>query len=209
MNGSGHSGTLVVFAAASLNAAFDKIGGQFEKANPGATVKFNYAGSSSLVTSIKQGAPADVFASANTQNMTAITDEHLASGTPKVFARDQAEIMVEAGTIAQTGTPAEVTARPRSSYVADLTGVNLLQGTARGTAIEPGLPRTARSGHRHQPVVIQQARHRAHRGGPAHETRQLSREAMHAARRGPGRRLPHNRHHNRGQPSPYSLSGPR
>ena len=91
------SGTLVVFAAASLNAAFDKIGAQFEKANPGVTVKFNYAGSSSLVTSIKQGAPADVFASANTQNMTAVTDENLASGTPKVFARNDAEIMVEAG----------------------------------------------------------------------------------------------------------------
>ena len=86
-----------MFAAASLNAAFDKIGGQFEKAHPGVTVKFNYAGSSSLVTSIKQGAPADVFASANPQNMTAITDEQLASGTPKVFARNQAEIMVEAG----------------------------------------------------------------------------------------------------------------
>jgi len=91
------SGTLVVFAAASLNAAFDKIGAQFEKANPGVTVKFNYAGSSSLVTSIKQGAPADVFASANTANMTAVTDEKLASGTPQVFARNQAEIMVEAG----------------------------------------------------------------------------------------------------------------
>jgi molybdate transport system substrate-binding protein len=91
------SGTLVVFAAASLNGAFDKIGAQFEKANPGVTVKFNYAGSSSLVTSIKQGAPVDVFASANTQNMTAVTDENLASGTPKVFARNQGEIMVEAG----------------------------------------------------------------------------------------------------------------
>jgi molybdate transport system substrate-binding protein len=60
------TGTLIVFAAASLNAAFDKISVQFEKANPGVTVKFNYAGSSSLVTSIKQGAPADVVAWANT-----------------------------------------------------------------------------------------------------------------------------------------------
>jgi len=91
------SGRLVVFAAASLNAAFDKIAAQFEKANPGVTVKFNYAGSSSLATSLKQGAPADVFASANTQNMTVVTDASLASGTPKVFARNQGEIMVEAG----------------------------------------------------------------------------------------------------------------
>ena len=58
------SGTLVVFAATSLTAAFDKIGAQFEKANPGVNVKFNYNGSSSLATSITQGAPADVFASA-------------------------------------------------------------------------------------------------------------------------------------------------
>ena len=91
------SGRLVVFAAASLNAAFDKIAAQFEKANPGVTVKFNYAGSSSLATSLKQGAPADVFASANTQNMTVVTDASLASGTPKVFARNQGEIMVESG----------------------------------------------------------------------------------------------------------------
>jgi hypothetical protein len=43
------------------------------------------------------GGAADVFASANTTNMTTITDQSLASGTPKVFARNQAEIMVGAG----------------------------------------------------------------------------------------------------------------
>jgi molybdate transport system substrate-binding protein len=91
------TGTVTVFAAASLNGAFDKIASQFEQANPGVSVKFNYAGSSSLVTSIKQGAPADVFASANTQNMTAVTDDKLESGTPQVFARNEGEIMVEKG----------------------------------------------------------------------------------------------------------------
>ena len=44
--------------------------------------------------------------------------------------------VIEDGGIAQSGTPAEVTARPRSRYVADLVGVNLLRGTARGTALE-------------------------------------------------------------------------
>src|SRR5262249_39774867 len=53
------TGTLVVFAATSLTDAFNKIGDQFEAANPGLTVKFNYQGSSSLATSINQGAPAD------------------------------------------------------------------------------------------------------------------------------------------------------
>ena len=68
------SGTLVVFAATSLTDAFDKIGTQFHQANPGVTVKFNYNGSSSLATSINQGAPADVFASAAPANMKTVTD---------------------------------------------------------------------------------------------------------------------------------------
>jgi MFS transporter, DHA2 family, methylenomycin A resistance protein len=80
------SGTVVVFAAASLKDAFDTIGKQFEQANPGVTVKFNYAGSSSLATQIKQAAPADVFASADTTNMDTVTNDNLASD-PQVFAQ--------------------------------------------------------------------------------------------------------------------------
>jgi molybdate transport system substrate-binding protein len=91
------SGTVVVFAATSLTDAFDKIATQFEAANPGVTVKFNYNGSSSLATQITQGAPADVFASASPTNMKTITDQNLAVGTPKIFAANQGEIMVEAG----------------------------------------------------------------------------------------------------------------
>src|ERR1700690_2825390 len=53
--------TLNVFAAASLTGAFGDIGKAFEAANPNVTVKFNFAGSSTLVTQIEQGAPADVF----------------------------------------------------------------------------------------------------------------------------------------------------
>jgi molybdate transport system ATP-binding protein len=44
-------------------------------------------------------------------------------------------VVIENGAIVQTGTPAEVTARPRSRYVADLVGVNLLRGTAHGTVL--------------------------------------------------------------------------
>jgi molybdate transport system ATP-binding protein len=44
--------------------------------------------------------------------------------------------VIEDGGIAQSGTPAEVTARPKSRYVADLVGVNLLRGTARGTDLD-------------------------------------------------------------------------
>jgi molybdate transport system substrate-binding protein len=91
------SGTVVVFAATSLTDAFDKIGAQFQTANPGVTVKFNYNGSSSLATSITQGAPADVFASAAPANMKVVTDAGDASGTPQIFTRNTAEIMVETG----------------------------------------------------------------------------------------------------------------
>lgn len=91
------TGTLVVFAATSLTDAFNKIAEQFQAANPGVTVKFNYNGSSSLATQITQGAPADVFASASPTNMKTVTDQALASTTPKIFAANQGEIMVEAG----------------------------------------------------------------------------------------------------------------
>ena len=91
------SGQLVVFAATSLTDAFAKIGAQFEKANPGVTVKFNYDGSSTLATQITQGAPADVFASAAPANMTTVTDAGDATGTPQIFTRNTAEIMVEKG----------------------------------------------------------------------------------------------------------------
>jgi molybdate transport system substrate-binding protein len=91
------SGTLVVFAATSLTAAFDKIGTQFHDVNPGVTVKFNYNGSSSLATQINQGAPADVFASASPKNMTTVTDEQMTSSAPKDFAANSGEIMVESG----------------------------------------------------------------------------------------------------------------
>jgi molybdate transport system substrate-binding protein len=91
------SGTVVVFAATSLTKAFDKIGAQFEAAHPGVTVKFNYNGSSSLATSINQGAPADVFASAAPKNMETVTSAGNASGTPQDFARNTGEILVEKG----------------------------------------------------------------------------------------------------------------
>ena len=79
-------GTLTVFAAASLKATFTQIGTIFQTENPGSTVTFNFAGSSDLVTQLTAGAPADVFASADTNNMTKATTANLVSGTPVNFA---------------------------------------------------------------------------------------------------------------------------
>ena len=80
------SQTLTVFAAASLTGAFGDIGKAFEAANPGVTVKFSFAGSQVLVTQIEQGAPADVFASADHKNMDALVTANLVASGYKDFA---------------------------------------------------------------------------------------------------------------------------
>jgi len=86
------TGSITVSAAASLTQAFKKIGQQFEAANPGSTVKFNFDASSALVTQIQSGAPADVFASADQSNMTKLTSAGKIDGTPVVFAKNKLEI---------------------------------------------------------------------------------------------------------------------
>jgi molybdate transport system substrate-binding protein len=90
-------GDITVFAAASLTSAFEEIGEAFEAANPEADVTFNFASSSDLVTQINEGAPADVFASADANNMTKLTDAGGAAGAPIVFATNVAEIIVAPG----------------------------------------------------------------------------------------------------------------
>jgi molybdate transport system substrate-binding protein len=85
-SGGGAHETLVVFAAASLTSTFTEIADDFEKAHPGVDVKLSFAGSSDLVAQIQEGAPADVFASADQPTMKKLTDANLADGTPQVFA---------------------------------------------------------------------------------------------------------------------------
>src|SRR5215472_3151325 len=66
--------TLTVFAASSLTDAFNEIKAAFEQANPGVTVTYSFGASNTLATQLSQGAPADIFASANaTQMNVAIT----------------------------------------------------------------------------------------------------------------------------------------
>jgi len=95
--GGGLSGTLTVFAAASLTDVFTDLGDQLEADNPDLDVQFNFAGSSALATQITQGAPADVFASANTSQMAVVTDAGLADGEPEVFTSNVLEIAVPEG----------------------------------------------------------------------------------------------------------------
>lgn len=100
----GKTRTLVVFAAASLTGTFTRLGKTFEAAHPGVSVKFNFGGSSSLAQQITQGAPADVFASANPATMKTVTDAGDAAGSPQVFVRNRLEIAVP------PGNPGRVTA---------------------------------------------------------------------------------------------------
>jgi molybdate transport system substrate-binding protein len=94
---SGVTGTVNVFAAASLTEAFTRVGKDFEAANPGSTITFNFAGSPALATQINEGAPADVFASASPATMKTVTDAGNADGSPVVFVQNQLVIAVANG----------------------------------------------------------------------------------------------------------------
>ena len=91
------SGDVTVFAAASLTAAFTEIGDAFMVEYSDANVTFNFAASSELVTQIGEGAPADVFASADQSNMTKLTDAGNNATEPAVFATNLLEIIVGPG----------------------------------------------------------------------------------------------------------------
>jgi len=82
--------TLTVYAAASLTEAFTEIGDAFEASHPDVTVAFNFGGSQNLRTQIEQGAPVDVFASANAKEMDALVAQNMVpSGERKVFLTNQ------------------------------------------------------------------------------------------------------------------------
>ncbi|MGW3957246.1 molybdate ABC transporter substrate-binding protein [Streptomyces sp. NPDC004752] len=86
------SGTVTVFAAASLQESFTELGADFEKQHPGTKVTFNFGGSDTLAASITGGAPADVFAAASPKTMAIVTDKDDAAKTPVTFVRNQLEI---------------------------------------------------------------------------------------------------------------------
>jgi molybdate transport system substrate-binding protein len=79
-----------IFAAASLTDAFGEIGKLFEIRHPGTTVLFNFGGTQQLAQQIIEGAPADVFASANLNQMDVVIDAgEIVTGTQKEFAQNR------------------------------------------------------------------------------------------------------------------------
>ena len=96
-------GDITVFAAASLTDAFTDIGEAFTQANPDAKVTYSFDASSALVTQITEGAPADLFASADVANMDKLTGAGLNGSEPVIFATNLLSIIVP------DGNPAGVT----------------------------------------------------------------------------------------------------
>jgi molybdate transport system substrate-binding protein len=88
--------SITVFAAASLQPAFDKIGARL-KTTYNITTTFNYAGTQTLTAQLQQGAQGDVFASADIAHMTTVQDAGLLGGQSRVFAHNKLEIAVAKG----------------------------------------------------------------------------------------------------------------
>ncbi len=90
-------GEVTVFAAASLNDAFNDIAEAFQAQNEGAQVIFNFGGSSQLAAQLGEGADADVFASANEAQMANAVDAgRVAAGTEQLFVSNRLTVVVPA-----------------------------------------------------------------------------------------------------------------
>ena len=87
---------VTVFAAASLTDAFTTIATAYEEAHPGATVTLSFASSSELVAQLEQGAPADVFASADTRDMARLADGAGVEGDARTFATNHLVVITPA-----------------------------------------------------------------------------------------------------------------
>lgn len=86
--------TITVFAAASLTDAFTELGLLFEEQNPGTTVALSFGGSSALATQLAEGAPADVFASANTTQMQNAVEAGRIAGEPVNFLTNSLVVII-------------------------------------------------------------------------------------------------------------------
>jgi molybdate transport system substrate-binding protein len=88
--------TVTVYAAASLTEAFRDLGKTLEQRHPGLKLRFNFAGSQQLATQLEQGAPADVFASADQRWMGYAKEKGLVEGESPVFAGNRLVVIVPA-----------------------------------------------------------------------------------------------------------------
>jgi molybdate transport system substrate-binding protein len=121
---------ITVYAAASLTEAFNAAAPAFTK-KTGIAVTFSFGGSDTLATQIKQGAPADVFASANLAQMKVVNDAGLVAGTPKTFAKNRLVLIAPKGAAMKFASPADL-AKPGAKVILAAASVPV-GGYARAT----------------------------------------------------------------------------
>jgi molybdate transport system substrate-binding protein len=113
---------LTVFGAASLATALEQMKAGFENAHPGMTLTISTGSSSALRTQIEEGAPADVFLSADTANPQALVDAGLTDGAATPFATNELTIVVPDGNPSRIASPADL-AREDVTIIAATEGV--------------------------------------------------------------------------------------
>lgn len=126
------SGTIIVSAAASLTEVFTQLGKDFQAAHPDTTVTFNFDSSSALAAQIVDGAPADLYASADEANMSKLTDNHLVLDKPRAFARNTLVIITKPGNPRKIKGPADL----RDIGVVSLCGEGVPCGIFAGQVLD-------------------------------------------------------------------------
>ena len=139
------TGNLTVLAAASLTDSFNELGKAFEALHPGTKVTFSYDASSALATQANNGAPADVFASADQPNMKKVTDAGNATA-PRVFAHNKLAILV------RKGNPKKVTGLKDL----DRSGITFVLCAAEVPCGKYGAQALAKAGVKAQPKSLEQ-----------------------------------------------------
>ncbi len=135
----GASTDLQIYAAASLKAVLDQVKTAYEAATPGITLTISTDSSTALETKIEQGAPADVFLSADTENPKALFDKGLASSPVVHFAGNLLTVIVPAANPAGIGAPVDL-ARSGVKVIACAVGVPIEKYTAQWVAKVSSLP---------------------------------------------------------------------
>ncbi|PPK93212.1 molybdate transport system substrate-binding protein [Kineococcus xinjiangensis] len=121
---------LTVLAAASLRPVFEELGRRFEATHPGTAVEFTFAGSTDLVGQLREGAPADVLATADTTAMDAAAQEGLLADAPAPFATNTLQIVTPPENPARVSSFADL-ARPGVAVVVCAPQVPCGRATAR------------------------------------------------------------------------------
>jgi molybdate transport system substrate-binding protein len=124
-------GAITVSAAASLTEAFEKIGDEFERTNPGATVTFNFDSSTTLAQQALDGLQVDAFASADQTNMTKLVEAEQVFGEPQAIATNSLMIVVKPGNPLNIQTLADLS----NAGIVALCGDTVPCGTFAGQAL--------------------------------------------------------------------------